>query len=118
MRPLWYTSKTLTPGLVSIVKRSFFRGPTTRKKLLGCRTGSAHQQNQKKQHSSSGSPLLQQSTVRQSLFPASQFELSEAIRLSFRCDNHDVTPCLDDLPQPLNCGLLTESRIMLEVAHG
>jgi hypothetical protein len=42
--------------------------------------------------------MLQQSTARQSLFSATQFELSEAMTLFFQCDNHDVAPCLDDLP--------------------
>ena len=41
--------------------------------------------------------MLQQSTARQSLFSATQFELSEAMTLFFQCDNHDVAPCLDDL---------------------
>src|SRR5262249_60260776 len=97
---LWYTLETQIPGLVSTAKRSRFRGATTRKKLLGCRTGSVNQQNQKKEHPSSGSPnmMLQQSTARQSLFPATQFELSEAMTSFFQCDNHDVASCLDDLP--------------------
>ena len=68
-----------------------------------------NQQNQKKEHPSSGSPniVLQQSTARQSLFPATQFELSEAIRLSFRCDNHDVAHVSTICPavyRYLNCG--------------